>query len=142
MRVRSAPFLLAFPFAFLCGSLPASSGDAAFTGVWRGKIDGLPGMTMVISDEGGDLNGAVLFYLIRRDDGQPPRSSPGLPEPMFHIKSNGDVLDFQVSHRRAHPPGTLNDPPVTFHLRLTGKDQGILIRGQDENSPFQVFRDK
>jgi hypothetical protein len=126
----------------MCSRLPASDNTGLFTGVWRGKIDDLPGVTMVISDEGGDLTGAVLFYLIRRDEGQSPRSTPGDPEPMFHMKVNRDSLEFQVSHRRAHPPRTLHDPPVTFRLALTGKDQGILIRGEDERHPFPLFRDK
>jgi hypothetical protein len=32
-------------------------------------MEGLPALTMTISDEGGELTGAILFYLIRRDDG-------------------------------------------------------------------------
>ena len=119
----------------------AATNNELVTGVWRGKVDNLPGITMVISDEGGDLTGAVLFYLIRRDDGQPPRSTPGDPEPMFNMKLDGDSLSFQVSHRRAHPPRTLRDPPVSFRLKLTGKNQGILIRGNDEKNSFPVSRD-
>jgi hypothetical protein len=142
MQLRSAPLRFVFTLACFCSTLSASGDNGLFTGVWRGKIDKLPGVTMVISDEGGDLTGAVLFYLIRRDNGEPPKSTPGDPEPMFHIKLSGDSLDFQVSHRRAHPPRTLHDPPVTFHLKLTGKDQAILIRGHEENNPFLVFRDK
>lgn len=41
-----------------------------------------------------------------------------------------------VSHRRAHPPATLHDPPVSFILKLTGTDQGILIRDNEVNNPF------
>lgn len=140
MLLRAIPLLLVATLICSCGMFASGNNDLV-TGVWRGKIDGLPGITMVISDEGGNLTGAVLFYLIRRKNGQPPWSVPGDPEPMFHLTLNGDSLDFQVSHRRAHPPRTLHDPPVSFHLKLTGKDRGILIRGNDENSPFPVSRE-
>jgi hypothetical protein len=102
---------------------------SAVTGVWRAQMDGLPALTMTISDEGGELTGAILFYLIRRDDGQPARSSPGSPEPMFNLKFDGKTLDFRVSHRRAHPPRTVNDPPVNFRLTITGPNEGMLGEG-------------
>lgn len=137
MRLRPAPLIVAC--ALTCSTLSAYDGKA-FAGVWRGKIDNFPGVTIVISDEGTELSGAVLFYLIRRDEGQPPKPTPGDPEPMFNIKLNGNFLDFQVSHRRAHPPRTIHDPPVTFHLKLTGPDQGVFIRGQEENNPFLLLR--
>jgi hypothetical protein len=92
-------------FTCICSRVSASGDNGFFTGVWRGKIDDVPGITMLISDEGGDLTGAVLFYLIRGDDGQHPRSIPGDPEPMFHMKLNGNSLDFQVSHVEHTRPG-------------------------------------
>jgi hypothetical protein len=60
----------------------AANNNSAITGVWRAQMDGLPSLAMTISDEGSNgLTGAILFYLIRRDDGQSARSSPGDPEP-------------------------------------------------------------
>ena len=94
------------------------------TGVWRGQMDGMPAVTLVVTDEGGELQGAILFYLIRRDrPGEPPTATPGIPEPIFHPTFDGRTLTFQVSHRRAHPPGSLSDPPVSFRLTLTGPNQ-------------------
>jgi hypothetical protein len=109
---------------------PAATVAAAspVTGVWRCELDGLPAMTMVISDEGGSLTGAVLFYFhVRKTVNDPWASTPGLPEPMFNLHFVGNTLSFQVSHRRAHPPATLNDPPVRFHLTITGPNQGELV---------------
>jgi hypothetical protein len=80
--------LLLFAVSCTCISFAAGT-DTAVTGVWRGQSDGLPGVTMTISDESGDLTRAILFYMIRRNEGQPPQSTPGDPEPMFHMKFDG-----------------------------------------------------
>lgn len=115
----------------LTGQQPA---HGKLIGVWRADADGLPAVTMVISDEGGSLKGAVLFYLHKREAvDKPYTSTPGLPEPMFNLKFNGATLTFQISHRRAHPPRTLSDAPVTFHLRLRGRDSASLSMGDDAN---------
>jgi len=71
-------------------------------------------------------SGAILFYLHRRKAGQPVTSSPGIPEPLINPRFDGTTLTFQVSHRRAHPPRTLNDPPVSFRLTLTGLNKGAM----------------
>jgi len=98
-----------------------------FVGVWRGQFDNLPGVDLVIDNEGGTPQGAVLFYLHMRPDTKSPyTSTAGLPGPLLNMRVDGQVLHFQVSHRLAHPPRTLNDPPVNFHLKLTGKDQAEL----------------
>jgi hypothetical protein len=42
-----------------------------------------------ITDEAGPLQGAMLFYLIRRNEGKPATSSPGIPEPLFNPEFDG-----------------------------------------------------
>jgi hypothetical protein len=113
--------------------------DAAnIFGVWRGQMDGLPVVTLVVSDEGGSLSGAVLFYLhMRKTVNDPYTSTPGLPEPMFRLRFDGKTLEFDVSHRRAHPPQTLNDSPVAFRLTLTRPNQAELLN-QNEGGPRVV----
>jgi hypothetical protein len=124
-----------------CACLALAADDySSVTGVWRAEMDGLPALTMTISDEGGDLAGAILFYLIRRDEGQPPRSSPGSPEPLLNVKFDGKALDFRVSHPRAHGPETANDPPVNFQLRITGPNEGMLVR--ENRELVRVSRDQ
>src|SRR5262245_66563461 len=95
-------------------------------------MDGLSALVMTISDEGGDLAGAILFYLIRRDEGQPPKATPGIPEPLFDLRFDGKTLDFRVSHSSAHGASTERDPPVHFQLRITGPDGGMLERDGQE----------
>lgn len=104
-------------------------------GVWRAQMDNLPAVTLTITDESGSLSGAILFYLhMRKTVNDPYTSTPGIPEPLIDPTFDGQTLTFQVSHRRAHPPRTLSDPPVTFRLRLSGSSQGELTNGT-EHSP-------
>jgi hypothetical protein len=111
-----------------------------FVGVWRGHFEGLPEASIVISDEGSQVTGAILFYFHSRPDVNSPwTSKPGLPEPMFDMKLAGSTLKFKVSHRRAHPPGSLNDPPVPFHLTLTGPDKADLLN-EAEGPPLIITR--
>jgi hypothetical protein len=107
-------------------------------GVWRAQADGLPYVAMIVTNESGSLCGAVQFYFHRRDAvGQPWTSTPGLPEPLFNPKFDGKTLTFQVSHRRAHPPRTLNDPPVNFHMKLIGPDKAELVNESEGGSGSQ-----
>lgn len=121
------------------GSAP-NKAFARFVGVWRGEFDNLPGVDLVVTDEGGNLQGAILFYLHRRSHANSPyAATPGLPEPIVDPTFQGDTLYFQVSHRRAHPPGSLHDPPVKFHLRLTRPDQAEL-QNENEGAPVVIMK--
>ncbi len=119
------------------GTVQATTPDrSGFNGVWRADLDGLPAVVMVVTDESGSLDGAILFYLhMRKTVNDAYTSTPGLPEPLFALRAEGDTLHFEVSHRRAHPPSTLNDPPAHFHLRLTGPNQAALMN-ESESSPI------
>lgn len=108
-------------------SSPAQN-TSKFVGVWRGQFDNLPGVDLVIDNEGGVLHGAILFYLHKRPDTKSPyTATAGLPGPLLDLRPDDQSLGFQVSHRLAHPPRTLNDPLVNFRLKLTGPDQGELV---------------
>lgn len=109
-------------------------------GVWRGQFDSLPGVDIVISDEGSRHAGAILFYLHTRPDTKSPWTSrPGLPEPMLNIRLDDQTLRFQVSHRRAHPPRTLHDAPMEFRLRLIAPDRAELVN-ESEGAPVVVMK--
>jgi hypothetical protein len=104
--------------------LSAASNDA-LVGLWSGKLEGLTAVRMTIEEHDGKLMGAVLFYMIRRDPGVAPTASPGFPTPMISPSFDGKTLTFKVSHKHAHPPRSLNDPPVDFRLELTGPDKAV-----------------
>ena len=109
--------------------------DAGIVGVWRANADGLPFVTLNVTNDCESLCGAVLFYLHRRDPGKAVTSTPGLPLPLLNPSLHGNVLTFDVSHRQAHPPATLSDPPVHFVLKLAGPDRAWLVRGEDDSPP-------
>lgn len=107
---------------------PDAQKTSKFVGVWRGQFDNLPGVDLVIDNEGGEMHGAIVFYLHKRPDTNSSyTSTPGLPGPLLNLRADGQTLRFQVSHRLAHPPRTLHDPPINFQLKLTGPDQAELI---------------
>ncbi|HUH62969.1 MAG TPA: hypothetical protein VLZ50_08230 [Terracidiphilus sp.] len=113
----------------------------AVAGVWRAQMDGLPAVTLNVTYETGSLNGAILFYLHLRHPGQPVTSSPGVPEPLIDPKFDGITLSFAVSHKRAHPPASLDTPPVHFTLRLTGPGRGELTNESEPSPKVEVLRD-
>jgi hypothetical protein len=146
MKIRMIALALAQLIAVpsVAQSRPANqailSNNPSITGVWRGQMGNLPVVTLTITDEGGGLSGAVLFYLLKRQDvNQPLTASPGTPEPLFSLKFDGKKLAFDMSHRRAHPPGSLSDPPVSFHLTLTGPDKAELVN-EHEGPPIAMTR--
>jgi hypothetical protein len=137
--------LLAFITTIIIANLAGAQDKArnvALVGVWRGELNNLPAVTLNITDEAGPLQGAILFYLVRRDEGKPATSTPGIPEPLFSPHFDGKSLTFQLSHRRAHA-NTSSDPPVTFRLDLTGPDEANLVRvPQDGPAYLRMVRDK
>jgi hypothetical protein len=134
-----APTVLA---AGQSGNVQTRAADTAqLTGVWRAQMDGLPAVSLIVTDEGGSLSGAVLFYLhMRKSVNDAYTSTPGLPEPLFALHFDGKTLDFEVSHRRAHPPDSLNEPPMHFHLRLTGPNQAELVNESEHGPAVTMVR--
>jgi hypothetical protein len=133
MKMR---ILLIFGVAAMgCALRAQTTTSERFVGVWRGQMEILPAVTLNITDDGGGLSGAVLFYLIKRSStmSEPTTSTPGIPEPLYNLRLDGESLVFEVSHRRAHPPKTLSDPPVHFRLKLIDQDKAELVN-ESENS--------
>jgi len=133
------PFIAVF-FAAAHSLAGGPADNSAIIGVWKGTMQGLPAVTVTVEEEEGKLRGALLFYLIRRDAHGARSASPGIPTPMIEPIFDGKVLSFRVSHRYAHPPRTLNDPPVKFHLEITGPDRAKLV--DHEVPALEMARDK
>ncbi len=118
---------LAVLFTTVSALVGSPTKNSAIVGQWKGTMEGLPAVTLVVEEDDGKLMGAILFYLIRRNPGAAPSASPGFPGPMIEPSFDGKTLSFKVSHRYAHPPRTLNDPPVSFRLELDGPDKAKLL---------------
>jgi hypothetical protein len=137
---RPAMLSFALVLGVAIASAQSAKNIADVAGPWTGVMDGLPGVRLVVQENDHKLTGAVLFFLIHRDPGAAPTASAGFPEPMLDPSFDGKVLSFKVNHRYAHPPGTLNDPPVSFRLEITGPDQAKLF--SPELPPLEMTREK
>ena len=120
----------------LCADCGPGPGAGHRSCCWRmaGGDGWIARSDLTISNETGALTGAILFYLHRRDKGQPVTALPGILEPIFNLKFDGEILKFQVSHRHAHAPRTSNDLPVSFRLALTGANKGDLVNESESPS--------
>ena len=123
---------------------PAQRADtSSVIGSWSCNIYGVKAVTLKIREEQSELKGDVLFYLIRHNDGKPARSLPGTAEPLIEPRFDGKVLRFKVSHRNAHPPQTLNDPPVIFVFELLKPNSARLTReGGEPDSSCELTREQ
>jgi hypothetical protein len=137
-----AMFVVATGFAQTAAakSSATAAGDAAVIGVWRAQMDGLPWVTLTLTDEGGTLSGAILFYLHMRQPGGQVTSAPGIPEPLLNPHFDGKVLTFKVSHRHAHPPGSLSSAPVEFRLELPSNGHGSLVNDTEPGPTATLVR--
>lgn len=100
--------------------------QSALLGVWKGNLEGLPAVTLTVERDDAKLTGAVLFYMLRRSADGTWTATPGSPEPILDPHFDGTVLTFKVSHKNAHPPRTLHDPPASFQLELQGSNKALL----------------
>jgi hypothetical protein len=62
--------------------------------------------------------------------------------PLIDLKFDGTTLSFQVSHKDAHPPRTVDDSPSSLKMRLTGKGEAELLNLTDKQiPPLKMVRD-
>jgi hypothetical protein len=140
MKARYAlPFIMLL-VAMTTPAQTTAAGNASIVGVWRAQEHGLPFITLTFTEEGGKLEGAVLFYLHKRQPSGHVTSSPGIPEPLFDLHFDGKSATFAVSHRRAHPPASLSTPPVHFRMDLRDGTHGSLVNESEPGSGLPLER--
>jgi hypothetical protein len=111
-------------------AVPAATADSPIAGTWRGRMYDLPAVVLTVRDDGGKLSGSILFYFLHRNTEHDPwqvDTEHSIPLPLIDPKFDGKTLSFQVSHKEAHPPRTLNDPPSSFQMRLTGRGEAEFL---------------
>jgi hypothetical protein len=120
--------------------------ESPVAGTWQGRLHGLPAVTLSVKEDGQKLSGTVLFYLLRYNGHSwTVDTKHSLTLSIIDPKLKGQILFFKVSHREAHPPRTLSDPPVPFQLRLTGKNEAELERMDEgktgkQDNPLKMRR--
>jgi biopolymer transport protein ExbD len=105
--------------------------DSPIAGTWLGRIHDLPAIRLTLQETNGKLSGSIVFYMIRNDGSgyYEDSQSAGSPTELSNAKFDGETLTFEMSHRDAHPPRTLNDTePVRFEMKLVGNNEGQLKR--------------
>jgi hypothetical protein len=126
-------------------AVPVATADSPIAGTWRGKMYDLPAIVLTVKDDGGKLSGAILFYFLHRNTEHDPwqvDTKHSIPLPLIDPKFDGKTISFQVSHKEAHPPRTLNDPPSSFQMRLTGAGEGELRNLSEKQGPsLKMVRD-
>jgi len=119
-------------------AVPAAASDSPIAGTWRGRIHDLPAVVLTVKDDGGKLSGTILFYFMHRNTEHDPwqvDTKRSIPLPLIDPTFDGKTIFFQVSHKEAHPPRTLNDPPSSFLMRLAGKGEAELRNLSEKEGP-------
>lgn len=141
LKLSTAFLALLLAACGVFGQTTSAAMDAAINGVWRGEMNGLPVLTLLVTDERGGLTGARLFYFQKRTTEKEPWTAvPRTPEPIFNPPFDGKTFLFEVSHRRAHPPGSLNDPPKHYRLTLIGPSMAEAVNLDEQGPALTLVR--
>ena len=93
----------------------ATAPRAAWVGVWQGQLEGLPGVTLTLSDDLGMLNGTIVFTLIKNGN-----IAGHVTHLLLRPRVDGNTLSFQVKREGDHPA------IVDMTLELTNDNTGLL----------------
>ena len=66
-----------------------------WTGVWQGKLGGIPSLELTLANDAGQVNGTLVFHAIKNDNGHAYSFSTE-PHTLIHPEIQGDKLSFQV----------------------------------------------
>jgi len=91
--MKKLAIALGCSLSFVAVPLVAQSTKTIPLGVWRGSLDGLPGVTLTLADDSGEIGGTVVFYGI---NGESRRIVVIEPHILLHPKFEGNILSFQV----------------------------------------------
>jgi hypothetical protein len=87
---------------YLLGTLAATlltAGDIGqnqrWVGVWQGELDGVPGVTVTLGNDNGDLEGTIVFNVVARDGG-PAQVIGHDAHVLIRVRLEEDTLAFQV----------------------------------------------
>lgn len=112
---------------------------SAVTGLWKGEMNGLPAVELMIQEAESQLTGEVTFFFQRMDSGAWKVERQG-SQRLDKITFDGQRLRFQVSHEQAHPDSG-GDPPVAFTFTRSNSQEGVLESNyQGQESQIHLLR--
>jgi hypothetical protein len=121
----------------LLGSLalfPQPADKTPFEGKWEGKMNDQPGVEVTIRNAGGEISGVIVFYFQERGADEKWHVKDKFEEPLLSTKVTGKSLTFEVAHHKTHSSPELG-PNVKFRMDLTGVDEAILYRVENQQDP-------
>jgi hypothetical protein len=75
------------------------AGDAAWVGVWHSELDGLPGATLTLGNDSGQLGGTIVLNMISSKEGA-PRIIGSETHVLLDTHMDGSTLSFHVKRNR------------------------------------------
>lgn len=120
--MRHTRSLLAFT-ALACATLVSAQAptEPSWVGVWEGKLDGQPGLTVTLGRDTGELGGTIVFNVVAKAQGESEAHVIGHDaHVMTDLQPGPDSLSFQVTRRG---DGHL----LHLTLRRTGEKKAALI---------------
>ncbi|HEY1984149.1 MAG TPA: hypothetical protein VGG85_02005 [Terracidiphilus sp.] len=94
--MKKTPFVLAvIAAAALQAAAVEPRTHSPWVGVWQGELDGLPGVTVTLGDDAGDIGGSVVFNVIMKENGAPYIGGHDA-HVLTHLHLDGDTLSFEV----------------------------------------------
>ena len=102
--------------ALACVTQAATDDHDHWVGVWQAKPENLPGLTLTLADDTGDLGGTVVFDIFNHHEN---RLIAHEPHTLMHPHLEGNILSFQVKRCC----GTSEPLNMTLELTKDGKAQ-------------------
>ncbi|HEY6272043.1 MAG TPA: biopolymer transporter ExbD [Terriglobales bacterium] len=131
-----------FALTFVATMVPAGSAQSAtasnerpsFAGTWKGTMNDLPGIELVIQEAGKKVSGGIVFYFQERADVNSPwRVRGDYSVPLLKTRAEGKVLTFEVQHHVCH--GCLElGRNVAFRMELAKPNEARLARLEDDGA--------
>jgi hypothetical protein len=108
----------------MVGGLAAAAGNAVVEGKWEGQSNGVKTITLTVHENKGAMEGSVIFYVTRDDDGKGMRVVGQDERKMLETNWDGTTLRFAVGA----PDFDTDGPGARFTLTMTADKKADLKR--------------
>lgn len=82
--------------ALTCSALAESAASAQWAGVWQGKLDGQPSVTLTLAHDTGRLSGTLVLNIIMKKDGKQAYIAAVEPHALVNPRVEANTLYFDV----------------------------------------------